>query len=64
MAGISCPEKQVLQHLGRGILIGTTSSLTEASLEKHGKAAREAPRGVTDTANEPARAVSRRRPLT
>lgn len=31
-------RRQVLVHLGRGILIGTTYSLTAASAEKHGEA--------------------------
>lgn len=31
-------RRQVLQHLGRGILIGNTSSLTEVSAEKRTKA--------------------------
>lgn len=43
-------RRQVLQHLGRGILIGTTYSLTEASAEKRGEkrsgAALEAHRGI------------------
>lgn len=47
-------RRQVLQHLGGGILIGNTSSLTEVSVEKHGQkpvgAALTAPRRVLQPA--------------
>lgn len=49
-------RRQVLQHLGRGILIGNTSSLTEVSAEKRGQkpvgAALQAPRRALQLARQ------------